>query len=189
MNQVTSILSLTVGQWSGQVLGNQHGSATVQNPTQARVELVVNRTTGVWSITARSLTTIPIQVKVDAAWKPIGALRGPVRILWKSGDDLVSRVITKDGGVITGQRIDARNEEAFVRDRFVANLDPGQIVVVTGSIAPCQMLDIDGDGAVGQSDIAVVLGEWNGGNLAADINRDGIVDAKDLAELLSGLQP
>jgi hypothetical protein len=189
MNGVTSILSLTVDQWSGQAISNASGSVIVRNPNAAEVSLIVNRNQGVWSLTMRSLTTIPVQVKIDAAWLPLGDLRGPVRILWQTGEELEARAITRDGGVITGQRIDPAGPNSFVRDRIVANLSPGQVLVATGAIGPVAMLDLNGDGFTDQSDLAVLLGEWGRSSLAADLNRDGIVGPEDLAKLLAELQP
>ncbi len=184
---VTSILSLTVGQWSGQVLGNASGSAVVRDPSTARVELLVDRSRGSWSLTMKSLSTSPVEVKVDAAWRPVGELTGAIRILRTTGEALTSRSITKDGGVITGQRIDPRSPDAFVRDRIVATLAPGQILVATGEVTPVAMLDLNGDGATDQADVAIVLGEWGFGHIAADVNRDGIVGPEDLAALLAAM--
>jgi hypothetical protein len=49
---------------------------------------------------------------------------------------------------------------------------------------PCDPLgDLDGDGQVSGSDIAVLLGNW-GGSGVGDINGDGVVDAIDLALML-----
>jgi len=47
--------------------------------------------------------------------------------------------------------------------------------------------DLDGDGAVGAADLALVLGAWgNGGkDLPEDLTGDGMVDAADLTTLLS----
>ena len=50
--------------------------------------------------------------------------------------------------------------------------------------------DLDGDGVVGGSDLAAVLGDWGAssataGYLASDLNRDGLVDASDLAIVLA----
>ena len=50
--------------------------------------------------------------------------------------------------------------------------------------------DLDGDNAVGGSDLAILLGEWGSrGKLTADLNGDGIVDAADLAILLGAWGP
>ncbi len=44
--------------------------------------------------------------------------------------------------------------------------------------------DIDGDGAVNGSDLAILLGDWGPGKSPADLNGDGKVDATDLALVL-----
>ncbi len=44
--------------------------------------------------------------------------------------------------------------------------------------------DIDGDGAVNGSDLAILLGDWGPGKSPADLNGDGNVDATDLALVL-----
>jgi len=43
--------------------------------------------------------------------------------------------------------------------------------------------DLDGDGVVGGSDLAVLLGAW-GGSGAADLDGNGVVDGGDLAIVL-----
>ncbi len=60
--------------------------------------------------------------------------------------------------------------------------------------APCLSLtecdggcpqDLDGDGTVGASDLAIVLGSWGPcEGCPADFNVDGVVDASDLAQVL-----
>ncbi|TVQ32757.1 MAG: hypothetical protein EA376_05185 [Phycisphaeraceae bacterium] len=49
--------------------------------------------------------------------------------------------------------------------------------------------DFDGDGAVGASDLATVLGEWGSPHPVADIDGDGLVGAGDLAEILGRWGP
>jgi len=51
-------------------------------------------------------------------------------------------------------------------------------------------IDLDGNGAVGAFDLAILLGAWgpNPGH-AADLNGDGDVDARDLAILLGTWGP
>jgi hypothetical protein len=43
--------------------------------------------------------------------------------------------------------------------------------------------DLDGDGAVGAADLAILLGQW-GGPGSGDLDGDGSVGAADLAVLL-----
>jgi hypothetical protein len=50
--------------------------------------------------------------------------------------------------------------------------------------------DLDGDGVVGGSDLAILLGQWGGrARLTADLNNDDAVDAADLAILLGAWGP
>lgn len=44
--------------------------------------------------------------------------------------------------------------------------------------------DISGDGVVGASDLAQLLGAWGTSNTIADMNLDGVVNAADLAQVL-----
>lgn len=56
----------------------------------------------------------------------------------------------------------------------------------------CCQGDVNDDGDVNGSDVAVILGFWgNGGTSfpAADMNRDGTVNGADLAEVLSSWGP
>ena len=184
---VTSILSVTIGDWSAQTLGDQQGSANVQDPTKARVEFRVDRSLGTWSLTVFSMAVAAVSLKVDAAFRPLGELTGPIRLVHTTGETLQGRVITKDGGVITGQRIDPASPEAFVRDRFTLLLPAGAVIVATGQVAPCTAEDTNGDGVVDATDLAITLGEWGSSHRAADINRDGIVGPEDLARLLAAM--
>jgi hypothetical protein len=81
--------------------------------------------------------------------------------------------MTADGLTIVG---DALRLADGVPSPFVLDLRP-----VAG---PCPA-DLDGDGAVGASDIAALLSAWGALGGAADINGDGEVGALDLAALLS----
>lgn len=53
----------------------------------------------------------------------------------------------------------------------------------TAFVAFCPA-DLDGDGAVGSSDLAALLGSWGSDNPTADLNADSAVNASDLASLL-----
>lgn len=58
--------------------------------------------------------------------------------------------------------------------------------IVPGSPCPA---DLDGDGLVGASDLAALLGSWGSPGGTADLNGDGAVNASDLAGLLGGWGP
>ena len=49
---------------------------------------------------------------------------------------------------------------------------------------PCLLGDIDGDGVVGQTDLAILLGAWGSADELADLDGDGFVGSTDLAILL-----
>lgn len=189
MNQlVLAILSLhidtPIGPWSSNAVGTEEHGLTVQHPQHARVDFSVDRDIGAWVSKVTSLGTTPVTVKVDAAWKPSGDLAGPTRILTATDMSRAARVITRDGGVVTGRRLDAASPEAFFRDRFTIQILPGEVLEISAAVEPCAASDVDGDGSVGASDVAITLGAWGATSLAADINRDGIVDERDLARLL-----
>jgi hypothetical protein len=48
--------------------------------------------------------------------------------------------------------------------------------------------DLDGDGVVGASDLATLIGGW-GGSGAADLDADGVIGASDLAALIGAWGP
>ncbi len=83
---------------------------------------------------------------------------------------------------------------------LICSVDPSccdgawDALCAAGAIAFCPgygcIEDLDGDNAVGGSDLAILLGEWGSrGKLTADLNGDGIVDAADLAILLGAWGP
>jgi hypothetical protein len=53
---------------------------------------------------------------------------------------------------------------------------------------PCPA-DLDGNGTVNGSDLAVLLGAWGGASAVADLNADGVVNASDLAVMLGSWGP
>ena len=54
-----------------------------------------------------------------------------------------------------------------------------------GAIDDCERLgDIDGDGFVGASDLALMLTAWGSTNADADLSGDGLVSGQDIAILL-----
>lgn len=58
-----------------------------------------------------------------------------------------------------------------------------RVVVVRGFSVPCPE-DLDGDGVVGASDLAILLGAWGSVASPADLDGNGAVGASDLALLL-----
>jgi 1,4-alpha-glucan branching enzyme len=69
----------------------------------------------------------------------------------------------------------------------LVNIGPYSAVIFSQGNAPPppKPADVNGDGLVNGSDLAIVLGAWGSGNVVADINDDGIVNAADLSALLA----
>ncbi len=107
------------------------------------------------------------------------------------------------GGAWTGA-----HQEFVTHSRHIANVTNGRIGAHSGivpgenpadgaplsgaqirKIVPCPA-DLDGDGAVGASDLASMLGAWGpGAGSPADLNNDGSVNAGDLALMLGAWGP
>ncbi len=66
----------------------------------------------------------------------------------------------------------------FIFQQWTLGLDNASITT-----APPVLADLDGDGVVGPTDLAILLGAW-GGRGPADLNGDGSVGGPDLAILL-----
>jgi hypothetical protein len=63
-----------------------------------------------------------------------------------------------------------------------------QVVLRYWTAPPCSAQDLDCDGSVGPTDIAILLSAWgpcSQGSCAAAIDRDGIVGPADIAALLA----
>jgi hypothetical protein len=75
--------------------------------------------------------------------------------------------------------------DTIVYDGTVPGLDvTGTIGSVTVSqVQPCPA-DLDQNGAVGSSDLAILLNQWGIAG-SADINGSGVVDAADLGSMLA----
>lgn len=67
-----------------------------------------------------------------------------------------------------------------------AEQGPGRLVSLINQCAATAACsgDLTGDGVVGTSDLAGLLGAWGSDSDAADLNEDGVVNAFDLAKLL-----
>jgi hypothetical protein len=79
--------------------------------------------------------------------------------------------------------------DTVVYDGTVPGLDvTGTLSAAVVTQTPPCAADLDGDGAVSSSDIAILLNQWGAGG-SADLNGSGAVDAADLASLLSAWGP
>jgi len=79
------------------------------------------------------------------------------------------------------------NDQILDSAVFIANLraEPGK--PGTGPTHPSDNCpsDLDGDGAVGGGDLAILLASW-GTHIAGDLTHDDVIDGSDLAIMLSG---
>lgn len=74
---------------------------------------------------------------------------------------------------------------ASVSRELTGTLLEGEVVVVNVGVPPDVIQgDVNGDGMVNASDLALLLGAWGASGGSADLNGDGIVGAADLAILL-----
>ncbi|MBL9147142.1 MAG: hypothetical protein JNM94_00465 [Phycisphaerae bacterium] len=62
------------------------------------------------------------------------------------------------------------------------------MLATEGTAPPCPA-DLDGNGAVGASDLGILLGEWNARVSPADLDQDGAVGPSDLGILLGAWGP
>ena len=65
----------------------------------------------------------------------------------------------------------------------VGTLTPTLVVTYEGGAPPCPG-DVDGDGVVGGTDLAAILGYWGSSNPNYDLDESGSVDGADLAMIL-----
>jgi hypothetical protein len=70
-----------------------------------------------------------------------------------------------------------------------AQAGSGILTINTVNCPPDCVADIDGDGTVGGSDLATILGAWGSADADADLDGDGTVNGADLATLLGAWGP
>lgn len=123
----------------------------------------------------------------------IVAFPGPYT--WECGEGLVGDVqswlddpATNHGWVVVGDEPFVQSVKAFAsRENVVERQRPR--LVVTYAPPAVQRADVDGDGVVGGSDLAIVLGAWGmcpEPRCAGDVVADGVVDAIDVAAVIEG---
>lgn len=99
---------------------------------------------------------------------------------WFFYDPDIDNVINNLAGAAFGTRMDNTEFVIF----------PGAFMVrAIGVPAPSCPADLDGDGQVGASDLASLLGSWGSGAGPADLDGNGSVGASDLASLLGSWGP
>jgi len=113
-----------------------------------------------------------------------GVLRRLTNMLADNGRDGDEWLITvpiaiNNAGQITGIGILTRDGVEY----------PGRAFLLTPVTANDCPADLDGDGAVGSSDLSILLGNWGASGGPADLTGDGSVGSADLAELLGAWGP
>lgn len=100
-------------------------------------------------------------------------------VLWKNGSvvDLNGQIDQNDFWVLT---------KATSIDSFGRIVGVGRHKGLTRAfvLTPILPADVDGDGIVGQTDLAILLGAWGSSDATYDLDGSGTVDAPDLAVLL-----
>jgi probable HAF family extracellular repeat protein len=101
-------------------------------------------------------------------------------VVWKAGVPM--KLPPLPGGTTTRAR--KINDAGWVVGE--SNAADGFFHAVLWKIEPVLQIDLDGDGSVGPTDLAALLGAWGpcGSTCAADFDGDGSVGAADLAILL-----
>lgn len=90
-----------------------------------------------------------------------------------------------------GTRIDRISAKNGVVTNMVNQVGPpaSSFRWITRFTPPPCPADLDGNGTVNGSDLAVLLGAWGGPSAVADLNSDGVVNASDLAVMLGSWGP
>jgi hypothetical protein len=115
-----------------------------------------------------------------SAWDIDDQLLGDAAITWTS---------SRDGALGTGRFLAKRNLSVGAHTITLRGTDSGGLftektITMSVSARNYNNGDFDGDGAVGASDLTIMLSAW-GGNGIADMNLDGVVGSEDLADLLA----
>ena len=113
---------------------------------------------------------------------------------WDLDDQLIPETAVTwtsslDGALGSGRQLVVRNLSVGAHTVTLRGTDSGGLftektIAVTVTAREFNTGDLDGDGAVGAADLAVLLSEWGATGLA-DLNLDGAVNAADLSILLS----
>ena len=94
-----------------------------------------------------------------------------------------SRGFRRIGGVRPRSRVRYTPPEAPASRSCPA--DPRNFPTPTNPTAQPCVPDLNGDGAVGAPDIAILLGDWGAFGSSSDLDGDNVVGPADLAVLLS----
>ena len=99
---------------------------------------------------------------------------------WETAEFLVNDYVTPTANV----RVRFSTEDVLPGGFVEAGMDDFEVAHLVCEEAPC-VADLDGDGVVSASDLAMLLGSWGPcEGCPADFDGDGVVSASDLAVLL-----
>jgi hypothetical protein len=134
-------------------------------------------------IAPNTATSVPQGATVllhASAWDVDDQLLGDAAITWTS---------SRDGALGAGRFLPKRNLSVGAHTITLRGTDSGGLftektITITVTARNYNNGDFDGDGAVGASDLTIMLSAW-GGNGIADMNLDGVVGSEDLADLLA----
>ena len=135
-------------------------------------------------IAPNTTTTFPQGASVilhGSAWDIDDQLLPEGGLAWRS---------SRDGNLGSGRFLVRRNLTVGAHVITLRGTDSGGLftersINLTISARVFNRGDVDGDGIIGATDLAILLSSWNGNGIA-DLNVDGIIDSIDLAMLLGG---
>jgi len=165
------------------------GSAIYFAPTIASPLVVTNSqvefNTGASGAALQTASVVPIQIaSVRFCGNEPGDFEGPITDLGFNtfSSDCNGNGICDAEELETGLVTDC-NENGLPDSCDIAAGAPD--INGNGAIDDCERLgDIDGDGFVGASDLALMLTAWGSTNADADLSGDGLVSGQDIAILL-----
>lgn len=104
-------------------------------------------------------------------------------------DAVLSDIALRTDAMTLGDRRPDGTAGLFFVGAVGGSFTQGVFVVTLQLGAPSCPADLDGDGTVGASDLASLLGSWGPNTGPADLDGDGAVGASDLASLLGSWGP
>ena len=158
-----------------------HPAVAWEKPPALAVQLDTSDDGLAWTITAVNSTWQTIEGDVQVEWRVPAAAREKVLMF-------STNLVELPRAYVVDSMVRNRPEsyiQLWIGERVTVSLDPGEFVVLSGSLIGSP--DIDQDGLVDASDVAGVLSAWNEPCCQADVNCDGIVQVEDLVLVLGAL--
>ena len=151
------------------------------NPNGIEVAFDDTNTAGISASSVKSAATATTGVEMRVPFADLGLPAG------FRGQIAVVACIERTNGVLTNQwlpSVAAGSADLGLAPNLALAAGQQFATLFIGTLG-----DIDGNGVVGGTDLAILLATWgqtsaNSGFLASDINRDGVVDASDLGIVL-----